>query len=169
MGSPGFVVFFYDEAGNFKKRKGFTITELLVAMAVSGIFFAILASIVFSLVSGLARAEKETERREEIGAVWLLLEKTVEEFNARGEELVLSEDEASKSLQTGTEPKLIYNKLESTLIRNGSEMKLEHIQDVGVEILNGRIIIFVLTDASGCSQSRAFNVYGGARMGGKGG
>lgn len=62
-----------------KNRKGFTLTELIVTIAVSGVFFALIGSVIYSLLSSFRNAEIAAARDEEIKAAWVLIEKTVEE------------------------------------------------------------------------------------------
>lgn len=144
-----------------KNNKGFTLTELIVTIAVSGIFFALIGSIIYSLLSAYKNTENAAAREEEIKAAWNLIEMTVEDANRSGEKVSVVRGETSINISFGTsEANLIYEH-QSSLSRNGKVLTLKFIRNFDVFIINDNTLEFVLSDDLEHSQSRIFNLYGG--------
>jgi prepilin-type N-terminal cleavage/methylation domain-containing protein len=83
-----------------KNKRGFTLMELIVAIAVSAIFFAIASTIIVSLYRCYHNAIDVNDHQMEISQINLLMDNTIKEFNKEGDRinLSISSDELTQTI-----------------------------------------------------------------------
>lgn len=143
-----------------KNQKGFTLTELIVTIAISGIFFAIIGSIIFSLLTSYKNAETKAQRQDEIDAAWRLIEETIADANRLGEELIISVGEYNITFIT-TEESLFYEQNQASLSKNSKVINLKYIKALEFEIINPKTVVIIILDDIENRSSRIYNLYGG--------
>jgi prepilin-type N-terminal cleavage/methylation domain-containing protein len=144
-------------------QKAFTLTEMIITIAISGIFFALISSIMIGLLSSYRNFEEDASRKREIRQVWVLILEAVEEANKNGSKLMIREEDGDLLITIGVEQDhfLEYNKDQNLLISGNRSLSLVYIEAMQVDVLNLGSITIAFIDDSGNKDSRVFNLYGG--------
>lgn len=150
-----------------KNQKGFTLTELIVTIAVSGIFFAIIGSIIISLFTSYKNAEMKAEREAEISSAWNFIEETIADTNSLGEGLIISTGEDNLSFGKA-EAGLLYDKNQASLCKNNNVLFLKYIKTLDFEIINPQTVAIFIFDDNENSHLRIYYLFGGVEIEGEG-
>lgn len=151
-----------DDKVKYRNKEGFTLIELIVAIAVSGVFFAMIGVIVFNLLNSYNEIERNADRQDEIKKAWVLIEETVEEVNDLGMKLIITDSQAS--LQIGDTE---YLKNDSLFMKNDIFLNLIFIKDLEFKIINPNTVVFIFTDDIENRINRIYNLYGGVELEGE--
>lgn len=133
-----------------KDQKGISLVEVMVTIAISGILFAMMASVIASFVSSYQRSLRIRELNYEVETIENYVTLSIKEINLKGEPLVIVSNEEGFIFQNSTEDIenkdiLTYNKEDKVLSFKSSALKLEYTSSVEVREQGDSGIVLTIT------------------------
>lgn len=131
-----------------KNNQGFTLVEVMVTIAVSGILFAMIAAVVASFVNSYKHSTRIRELNYEVETIENYVTLSIEALNSSGHTLSLTYDvNTGFAFINTTENKeiLIYDKTNKTISFGTSTLDLEYTSDISIKRNDTGLVLTITT------------------------
>lgn len=139
-----------------KRQKGMTLTEVLVAIAVSGILFSIIAVIMSSYRSIYERSRKNTLTLQEVNEVFNSLQMVIEYANLNEQTLILLKDVETQGIYGES---LFWESCGSTVSTNFlEEVSFNYLDSIELKNHQFQGVFVEVITKNGISYSRYYSI-----------
>jgi type II secretory pathway component PulJ len=138
------------------KKNGWTLLEVVVTLAVSSIFFAMVFSIISSLIINYKTTEKLNKADTEMSLLMQIFQTTIDQYNSDGLSIKLNKDNKTVTVVVASSEKIIQivkddNKITEVnyrinLANEIQSFKLNYIKEIEFNKYNGKLLQMKITD-----------------------
>lgn len=139
------------------KKNGWTLLEVVVTLAVSSIFFAMVFSIISSLIINYKATEKLNKADTEMSLLMQIFQTTIDQYNSDGLSIKLNKDNKTETVVVDSSDQTIIqivkddNKITEVNYRTNlaneiQSFKLNYIKEIEFNKYNGKLLQMKITD-----------------------